>query len=120
VGLVLTPRIEVETLVMALRLVAKGLGDTYLPGAHTGAWHFPPGLSTTSFDPPLFDTLALVTRKGAQLSPAMRLWVTHVEAHIANVADQLQASQRPGHNRSPRSEGANPHRIREAGIRRAR
>jgi DNA-binding transcriptional LysR family regulator len=90
-GLVLTPRIEVETLVMALRLVSEGLGDTYLPQAHTSGWHFPPGLSTTSFDPPLFDTLALVTRKGAGLSPAMRLFVAHVEAHLANVAEELRA-----------------------------
>ena len=92
VGLVLTPRIEVETLVMALRLVAKGLGDTYLPRAHTTGWHFPPRLSTTSFDPPLFDTLALVTRKGAQLSPAMRLFVTDVETHLASVADELEGA----------------------------
>lgn len=92
-GLVLTPRIEVETLVMALRLVAEGLGDTYLPRAHTGGWHYPPGLSTTSFDPPMFDTLALVTRKGAPLSPAMRLFVAHVEAHLAAVVKELQVSR---------------------------
>ena len=92
VGLVLKPRIEVETLVMALRLVAKGLGDTYLPRAHTSGWHFPPGLSTTSFEPPLFDTLALITRTGGQVSPAMRLFLGHVETHLGRVAGELQAA----------------------------
>jgi DNA-binding transcriptional LysR family regulator len=105
-GLVLMPRIEVETLVMALRLVAAGLGDTYLPRAHTGGWHYPPGLSTTSFDPPMFDTLALVTRKGAPLSPAMRLFVAHVEAHLAAVADELQVSR----DRPPPPPGGAPPR----------
>jgi DNA-binding transcriptional LysR family regulator len=99
-GLVLTPRIEVETLVMALRLVAEGLGDTYLPRAHTGGWHFPPGLSTTTFDPPMYDTLALVTRGNAPLSPAMRLLVDHVEAHLTSVKDELRVS-RPRPPRRP-------------------
>ena len=93
-GLVLTPRIEVETLVMALRLVAAGLGDTYLPRAHTAGWHFPPGLSTTSFDPPMHDTLALVRRQGAVLSPVMRLFVGHVEEHLATVAAETPGAVR--------------------------
>jgi DNA-binding transcriptional LysR family regulator len=78
---------------MALRLVAEGLGDTSLPRAHADGWHDPPGLSTTSFDPPMFDTLAHVTRKGAPLSPAMRLFVAHVEAHLAAVAEELQVNR---------------------------
>jgi DNA-binding transcriptional LysR family regulator len=94
VGLTLKPRIEVETLVMALRLVAKGLGDTYLPRAHTSGWHYPPGLSTTSFDPPLFDTLAVITRTGSQVSPAMRLFLEHVEAHLASVSKELHGTSR--------------------------
>lgn len=101
-GLVLTPRIEVETLVMALRLVAAGLGDTYLPRAHTAGWHFPPGLVTTSFAPPLFDTLALVTRQGGRLSPAMRLFVAHVEAHLAKLASDLGPDVRSPARRSRR------------------
>lgn len=94
-GLVLTPRVEVETLVMALRLVAQRLGDTYLPRAHTGGWHFPPRLTTASLDPPMFDTLALVTRAGAQLSPAMRLFVEHVERHLAVVAREIEQLPKP-------------------------
>jgi DNA-binding transcriptional LysR family regulator len=97
-GLTLRPRIEVETLVMALRLVAEGLGDTYLPRAHTSGWHFPPGLSTTSFDPPMEDTLALVTRSGASVSPAMRLFLAHVEDHMAGIAGTLDVT---GSRRSP-------------------
>jgi len=90
-GLRLQPRIEVETLIMALRLVADGLGDTYLPRAHVAGPHFPPGLRTTSFDPPMYDTLALVTRSRSTLSPAMRLFVAHVEAHVA----MLSGATRP-------------------------
>ena len=109
-GLVLTPRIEVETLVMALRLVAEGLGDTYLPRAHTSGRHFPPGLSTTSFDPPLYDTLAIVTRRDVPLSPAMTRFVAHVERHLAGVADPLPVPEsgpldRPRPVRDPRQPG---------------
>ncbi len=84
-GVRLTARIEVETLAMALRLVADGLGDTYLPRAHTTMPSFPPGLTIASFRPALFDTLALVTRQGATLSPFMRIFVEHVERHVATL-----------------------------------
>ncbi len=104
-GLVLTPRIEVETLVMALRLVAAGLGDTYLPRAHTRGAHFPAGLSTTSFDPPLVDTLALVTRASLPLSPAMRQFVGHVERHLAGVAEVIRDTQLLGDLREERGRG---------------
>lgn len=102
-GVVLSPRVEVETLVMALRLVAEGLGDTYLPRAHVMGWHFPPGLSTVPFDPPLFDTLALVSRSGVPSSPAMARFTAHVERHLGRLAKELQgvggptSASGPGH-----------------------
>ena len=85
-GVRLTARIEVETLAMALRLVADGLGDTYLPRAHTRMTSFPTALSIASFRPALFDTLALVTREGATLTPLMRIFMEHVERHVATLA----------------------------------
>ena len=47
---------------IALRLVAAGIGDTYLPSAYTHAPYYPQGLSTASFSPALYDTFAIITR----------------------------------------------------------
>ena len=57
---------------LALRLVAAGTGDTYLPSAYTQAPDFPRRLTTTTFSPPLYDTFAVITRQAARLSPATR------------------------------------------------
>ena len=45
-GVRLRPRVEVELKDIALRLVAAGVGDTYLPSAYTRAPYFPAGLHT--------------------------------------------------------------------------
>ena len=42
-GLRLRPRVEVELKDLALRLVAAGVGDTYLPSAYTRAPYYPAG-----------------------------------------------------------------------------
>lgn len=81
-GLRLTARVETETMVMALRLVADGVGDTYVPRAHTLASYFPPGLFTASFQPAIFDTFAIVARRGATLSPATTALVTGLIQHV--------------------------------------
>ncbi len=89
-GLRARPRVEVETVETALRLVAAGLGDTYLPRAHTRTPAYPSGLSAVPFEPPMFDTLALVTRRAARVSPAMRTLVAELEEHLAGVAATLE------------------------------
>ena len=33
---------------------------------------FPEGVHTTPFDEPLYDVIALITRRGSELSPVMR------------------------------------------------
>ena len=81
-GLQLKARIEVETMVMALRLVADGLGDTYVPRAHTEASYFPAGLSVAEFEPTVYETFAIATRRGARLSPATRAFIAELEAHM--------------------------------------
>ena len=63
------PRVEVELKDIALRLVAAGIGDTYLPSAYTRAPYYPAGLHTAPFSPPLHDTFAIVSRTGARVSP---------------------------------------------------
>jgi DNA-binding transcriptional LysR family regulator len=90
-GVVLRPRLEVELVDLALRLVADGVGDTYLPSAYTRAPYFPAGLHTARFSPPLHDTFAVVTRLGARLSPAVRELVADVERHMEAVAAELDA-----------------------------
>jgi DNA-binding transcriptional LysR family regulator len=81
-GLRLRPRVEVELKDIALRLVAAGIGDTYLPSAYTRAAYYPRGLSTASFSPPLSDTFAVVTRPGRRLTPGVRELLADLETHM--------------------------------------
>ena len=92
-GLRLAPRVEVELIDMALRLVALGVGDTYLPSAYTNASYYPEGLSTAPFSPALYDTVAIITRPGARLSPGVRELLTDLEAHMRTVADAFDRSR---------------------------
>jgi hypothetical protein len=73
----------------ALRLVADGIGDTYLPGAYTHAPYYPTGLTTTRFSPALYDTFAIVTRPGSRLSAGMRELLSDLEAHMLAVAGEF-------------------------------
>ena len=88
-GLRLQPKVEVEMKDLALRLVAAGVGDTYLPSAYTHAAYYPEGLTTASFRPALHDTFAIVTRPGARLSAGVRELLGDVEAHMCAVAEAL-------------------------------
>ncbi len=92
-GLRLAPRVEVELKDLALRLVAAGVGDTYLPSAYTRAPSYPAGLTTAPFAPALHDTFAVVTRPGARLSAGVRELLADVEAHLQAVAGQLDRSR---------------------------
>jgi DNA-binding transcriptional LysR family regulator len=69
-GVTVEARIEVEQSEAALTLVASGAGDTFVSRAVAQHGNYPPGISFTSFDPPLYDTIALVQREGGVLSPA--------------------------------------------------
>jgi DNA-binding transcriptional LysR family regulator len=91
-GVRLRPKVEVELKDIALRLVAAGIGDTYLPRAYTFAPYYPEGLSTASFSPALHDTFAIITRAGARLSAGVRELLEDVEAHMRAVADELDRS----------------------------
>jgi DNA-binding transcriptional LysR family regulator len=71
-GLTLEPAIEVEDVDAALELAARGLGDTVLSQAIGHGRRLPEPLGVTSFDPPLYETFAFVTRRGARPSPATR------------------------------------------------
>ena len=92
-GLTLHPRVEVEFMDLALRLVAEGLGDTYLPSAYTRGPGYPDGLSTVPFAPALHDTFAVITRRAARLSPGVRELIADLEAHMQAVALELDRSR---------------------------
>ena len=92
-GLRLRPRVEVEFMELALRLVAAGVGDTYLPSAYTRAPHYPAGLTVAPFSPALYDTFAVVTRRAARLSPAVRELIADLELHMRAVAAELDAAR---------------------------
>jgi DNA-binding transcriptional LysR family regulator len=85
----LRPKVEVELKDVALRLVAAGIGDTYLPSAYTHAPYDPGGLSTAPFSPALYDTFAVVTRP----SPGVRELLAALEAHMRAVATELDRSR---------------------------
>jgi DNA-binding transcriptional LysR family regulator len=92
-GVRLQPTVEVELKDIALRLVAAGIGDTYLPSAYTHAPYYPKGLSTAPFSPALYDTFAIITRPGARLSSGVRELLTELEAHMRTVADEFDRSR---------------------------
>ncbi|GAA2294935.1 LysR substrate-binding domain-containing protein [Streptomyces kunmingensis] len=71
-GVTVDPLIELEHVEAALKLVAAGVGDTIASRAVVAGPTFPAGLHTASFDEPLYDTIALVRRRGHPLSRATR------------------------------------------------
>jgi DNA-binding transcriptional LysR family regulator len=72
VGIKLDPWIEVEHVEAALKLVGRGIGDTFVSRAVAASPACPQNVRTVSFDPPLYDTVAFVQRESAPLSPATR------------------------------------------------
>lgn len=92
-GARLEPKVEVELKDIALRLVAAGIGDTYLPSAYTHAPYYPAGLGTTSFAPALYDTFAIVSRTGSRLSPGVRELLADVETHMRAVAERFDVAR---------------------------
>jgi DNA-binding transcriptional LysR family regulator len=92
-GVRLQPKVEVELKDLALRLVAAGLGDTYLPSAFTRMPYFPAGLYTAAFSPALYDTFAIITRTGTRLSPGVRELLSGLESHMRAVAEELDRSR---------------------------
>jgi DNA-binding transcriptional LysR family regulator len=92
-GVRLQPKVEVELKDIALRIVAAGIGDTYLPSAYTHAPYYPDGLGTAPFSPALYDTFAVITRRGGRLSPGVRELVAELETHMRAVADELDRSR---------------------------
>ncbi|HVE68985.1 MAG TPA: LysR family transcriptional regulator [Solirubrobacteraceae bacterium] len=91
-GIALEPAIEIEDTDAAVQIAARGLGDTYAASAVTRGEHFPSErLHTAPFDPPMHDTLAIVTRRGGGVSPALRELLALAEERMAAFAESLKA-----------------------------
>ena len=71
-GVRLDPWIEVEHVESALDLVVRGIGDTIVSHSVINSTVYPAGLMTVPFADPLYDTIALIQRQNAVLSPATR------------------------------------------------
>ena len=83
-GLTLRPVIEVEHVESALALVAAGAGDTIVARGVAESDGCPPQLGFAPFAEPLFDTIALIQRQNAVLSPAV--------AELARLATEMLLS----------------------------
>lgn len=101
VGLSLEPQIDVEDVEAALELAARGLGDTIVPRGILLAMgrRVPRRLGWVPFAEPVYDTFAFISRRGAQLSPAAREFMSLAEARLQEMAKQLRST--PPRRRKP-------------------
>ena len=103
-GVRLRPRVEVEMAELALAMVARGLGDTYLPVSYTHAPYYPAGLTTAPFEPTLFNTFAIVTRPAARLSPGTRELLGEIQSHMHAVAGEFDRASYSATTKSARGD----------------
>jgi DNA-binding transcriptional LysR family regulator len=86
-GLAIEPVIDIDDLEVALDLAARGVADTVISKAIASSRNFPQGLGTTSFDEPIYETLAFITRRETVLSPAMRALLRVAERQLGAAGD---------------------------------
>lgn len=84
-GVRVDPLIELEHVEAALKLAATGVGDTIASRAVVDSPAFPDGLHTAPFADPLYDTIALVRRRGHPLSRATRELVRIAEDTLREI-----------------------------------
>jgi LysR family transcriptional regulator, cyn operon transcriptional activator len=95
-GLRIEPEIEVEYLTAALELAIRGAGDTLCARTALEARGYGRRLLRVSLDPPLYDTFAFVTRRGAHLSPATRAFMELAEERITRIGRRLEREAAAG------------------------
>ncbi len=86
-----TTRIEVEDVEAAIELVGMGLADS-VTNKSTALQLIPrlaPGASWVSLRPRLYDTMAIVHRAGATLSPAARLMIELATQRIQSILEPI-------------------------------
>jgi DNA-binding transcriptional LysR family regulator len=85
-GVRLEPVIEVEYMTAALELAARGLGDTVTVRSLLSARGYTRRLGTVGFDPPIEEAFAFITRRGAPLTPATRVFMELAERRVRALA----------------------------------
>jgi len=86
-------RIEVEDVETAVELVGMGLADSVIPkgAAEQLLPRLAPHAGFVSLAPRQVDTIAIVHRVGAQLSPAARLMIELATARIQSIAEPIRS-----------------------------
>ena len=86
-----TTRIEVEDVETAVELVGMGLADSVIPMGAAKALmpRLAPEAGWVSLRPRQVDTIAIVHRKGASLSPATRLMIDLATERIQSIAEPV-------------------------------
>ncbi len=97
-GMTIEPQIDVEDVEVALELAARGLGDTI---AQRGILLrlAQPSLGWVPFAEPIYETTAFIWRRGAQLSPATKEFMTFAERRLQTFAEALRTD--PPRRRTP-------------------
>jgi DNA-binding transcriptional LysR family regulator len=96
VGETPSTRIEVEDIETAVELVGRGLADSVLPLGAVGQLlpRLAPRAAWVSLRPRMYDTIAIVHRQAAVLSPAARLMIELSTARIQSVSEPLRPDGR--------------------------
>ena len=97
-GARLEPQVDVEDAEVALELTARGLGDTIATRGMLRRMALPE-LGWVPFAEPVLETIAFTWRRGAQLSPATRAFVTFAERRLDALAEILRTD--PPRRRMP-------------------
>ncbi len=97
-GVAIEPQIDVEDVEVALALTARGLGDTIAPRGMLRQLA-PRRVGWVPFAEPIYETFAFTWRRGAQLSPATREFMTFAERRLEALAERLQTQ--PPRRRAP-------------------
>jgi DNA-binding transcriptional LysR family regulator len=90
-GVSLDPVVELEDVMAAVQLAGRGVGDTMVSQAVATGSRFPANLKLAPFDPPLRDTFAIVTRRDARLSPAVRELLDLAEREMTTFSERVAA-----------------------------
>ena len=96
-GIIPETRIEVEDSETAVELVGMGLADSVLPkGAAVQLLpRLAPNTTWAPLRPRLFDSLAIVHREGASLSPAARLMIELATTRVRAIVEEADRTDPP-------------------------
>jgi DNA-binding transcriptional LysR family regulator len=97
-GVTIEPQIDVEDVEVALELAARGLGDTIAPAGMLRRLAASE-LGWVPFADPIYETFAFTWRRGAQLSPATKAFMTFAERRLDALAEVLRTE--PPRRRAP-------------------